>query len=179
MRIYSKTGDGGTTGLVGGARVPKTDLRIRAIGEVDELNAAIGVAASCAGRTHDPDLPTVQSWLFDLGAEVASPSEGPPGRHWASSTATLERSIDLQWEKLPALKNFILPGGCPQAAALHVARGVCRRAEIALFALREQQGVADEILRFINRLSDWLFVCARTANANAGVEETVWRKGDE
>lgn len=174
MRIYTKTGDSGTTGLVGGARVSKSDSRIAAIGDVDELNALIGVA-----RTHgselDTELQRIQNWLFDLGAELATPAESKfanetiVGEH----ARVLEESIDSMNEILSPLKNFILPGGTPVAASLHHARTVCRRAERSVIAFGD---VRPELNRFLNRLSDWLFVAARFENRVRG--DVLWSKSE-
>jgi cob(I)alamin adenosyltransferase len=177
MRIYTKTGDGGETGLCGGVRVPKDHPRIKACGEVDELNAAIGVA-----RSQGPDaaidavLERVQRDLFSLGADLAT--EGPGGsggpRIAAPHVARLEADIDLCDGRLPALRQFILPGGSPLAARLHLARAVCRRAERAVVTLSRSVGVSQDAVHYLNRLSDLLFVLARTANAKAGVADVVW-----
>lgn len=176
MRIYTRTGDEGQTGLIGGARVSKTDARIVAIGEVDELNASIGVAR--AGSSFESKLlDLVQSALFNLGSELAAPSdeemkiEGPS----PDLIARLEESIDAQTDRLPKLRNFILPGGCELAARFHLARSVCRRAERAVLNLHVESPVSAESRQFLNRLSDWLFVAARSANAAAGIEDVVWR----
>lgn len=179
MKIYTRTGDEGTTGLLGGDRIEKRSYRINAIGDIDELNAAIGVAAVGASPLHD-HLVRVQNWLFDLGSEVAAPPGGKfqieaiqePQIEW------LETKID-EWEaELPELKNFILPGGTALAAHLHLARTICRRAERALWHLAETEPVREVSLRFLNRLSDWLFVAARTANATAGVVDVKWQKAE-
>lgn len=177
MRIYSRTGDGGTTGLIGGGRVSKTDARIEAVGHLDELNAALGVS-----RTHPaPELISnalgrLQNLLFDAGAEVAA----PPGSSWARPNIAadhierLEREIDVMTGELPPLKNFILPGGAPLAAALHMARTICRRAERAVLRLHELEPVRDELIQFLNRLSDWLFTAARFANQHAAHQDVIW-----
>ncbi len=180
MKIYTKSGDNGTTGLIGGGRIAKNSVRMAAIGDVDELNAAIGLAR---GREHslpaefESELELIQNWLFDLGAELASPAEhrlqyraiGP------KQIKTLEDSIDNQSDHLEALRNFILPGGSEPAGRLHFARCVCRRAERSILELNEQEPVGTEALIFINRLSDWLFTAARTANSLAGVQDVKWR----
>lgn len=193
MKIYTKTGDKGDTGLVGNARIKKTSTRIKAIGEVDELNAAIGLARtesrsltkggdspehSAQRRPHlDEALATIQSLLFDLGAELAS----LPGAKITfaiideNAAQHLEKSIDEHTANLEPLKNFILPGGCKLAAHLHLARCVCRRAERSVLQLHEQEPIRSEVLVFLNRLSDWLFVAARTANRQAGIEDVAWQ----
>lgn len=178
MKIYTKTGDGGETGLVGGSRISKASGRIAAIGDVDELNAAIGVARCETGTSVlDPMLADVQSTLFDLGAELASLPEGRKAYAALSEEViqVLERSIDVQTEHLPSLKNFILPGGSKLASCLHLARAICRRAERSILELHREEPVRQEVLAYINRLSDWLFVTARTANRVEGVEDVPWQ----
>lgn len=178
MKIYTKTGDRGETGLVGNARIKKTSLRIQAIGDVDELNAAIGLARTQSeGLGLDEQLAWIQSALFDLGAELAS----LPGSKIAyailpeGAAVLLEKSIDAQTAKLEPLKNFILPGGSKLAAHLHLARCVCRRSERSVLQLHESEPVRSDVLVFLNRLSDWLFVAARTANRQSGIEDVAWR----
>jgi cob(I)alamin adenosyltransferase len=176
MKIYTKTGDDGTTGILGGDRVHKTDPRIMAIGDVDELNASIGLA-----RLHsdDPLLAKIQSWLFDVGGTLAAPGDGrwELFGHSATAIGDLEGSIDEQTATLPPLKEFILPGGSQLSASLHFARTVCRRAERSVLAV-DSSNLA-EVLVFLNRLSDWLFVSARTANARASVLDTPWEKTEK
>lgn len=180
MKIYTKTGDRGETGLVGGSRISKASLRISAIGDVDELNGALGlVRLTSAGTELEPILIWLQSALFDYGAELASP---PGGRISfavldAEGAARLEKSIDEQTELLPPLKNFILPGGSPLAAHLHMARSIARRAERSVLSLHQHEPVREELLIFINRVSDWLFTAARTANRLAGTEDVPWKGG--
>jgi len=178
MKIYTKTGDDGTTGLFGGARVKKASLRVDAYGTVDELNASIGVArATKLDAFVDGVLAHVQVDLFTLGAELAT----VPGKEDALSMALvgeedssrLEKAIDEAEKGLPALKNFVLPGGTPQAAALHLARTICRRAERAVLAIDDTQP-RKELVVYLNRLSDLLFVLARRANAQLGVEDVPW-----
>lgn len=177
MRIYTRTGDEGQTGLLGGGRVSKTDARISAIGDVDELNACLGLVRSAAPEFFPDLLSRLQSGLFNLGAELAAPPEGDfhPEGPAPSLTEELERSMDEQTAQLPPLKNFILPGGTETAARLHHARAVCRRAERSVLILHGVSAVSSESRVFINRLSDWLFVTARTANASAGRDDEVWR----
>lgn len=181
MKIYTKTGDDGTTGLLGGSRIGKCSVRIRAIGEVDELNSAIGAARQYSSDDPlDVLLHSIQNWLFDLGSELA----GPPGgkyelaRIGTHQTRVLEESMDAQSKKLPALKAFILPGGAPLAAHLHLARSVCRRAERAVAELHELEAVRGESRALLNRLSDWLFVSARTANHTRNVNDIEWKQSE-
>ncbi|MBI1756595.1 MAG: cob(I)yrinic acid a,c-diamide adenosyltransferase [Fimbriimonas ginsengisoli] len=174
MKIYTRKGDAGRTSLFGGAVTLKTDPRIVAIGEVDELNAAMGLVRTHAGETLAAQIEEVQCQLFELGAQLASPelaglAEG------SGKARTLESWIDAAEQGLPQLKNFILPGGTALAADLHVARAVCRRAERAVFALHDRNPQRADVLAFLNRLSDWLFVVARVANAEAGVPDTIWK----
>lgn len=177
MKIYTKTGDDGTTGLFGGARVSKGDAIVEAYGTVDELNAVIGIArATGLDPFADQVLARVQSDLFTLGAEVAC----VPGEEHKlkmdlieqADGARLEQAIDQAEKDLPPLKNFVLPGGSPQAAALHLARTVARRAERVLIRVPPDERA--EVLIYLNRLSDLLFVLARRANKLAGVEDTPW-----
>ena len=183
MRIYTKTGDGGDTGLFGGGRVPKHDRRVEAYGQVDELNAAIGFALAQEPRTFCRELlETIQKDLFTIGAELATPDAeklakalgGPP--LGPAQVAALEAAIDRYEAQLPPLKQFILPGGVPKGAALHLARTVCRRAERAVVQLHRAQetGGLSSVVPYLNRLSDLLFVLARVANHAAGASEVPW-----
>lgn len=177
MKIYTKTGDTGTTGLSGGDRTSKHSLRIQAIGDVDELNAHLGLC-----RVHGADtifelrIAHIQSRLFDVGAELSCPPDGK--FQFAtldeSEIRMLEESIDVQTAELEPLKQFILPGGSPLAAHFHIARTVCRRAERSLVALNDVEPVRAVVLTYVNRLSDWLFTAARTANLVSGVEDIKW-----
>ncbi len=179
MKIYTKTGDAGETGLFGGARIAKHSLRIAAIGEVDELNACLGLARQHSGETElDESLGHIQAWLFDLGGELACPPGGKFDLHGIHSRQIdyLETSIDRMTVALPELRNFILPGGSPLAAHLHLARGVCRRAERAMLALDESEPLRSDVKVFVNRLSDWLFTAARTANRLADVQDIAWTR---
>ncbi len=179
MRIYTRTGDGGQTGLIGGARVGKDDPVIAVVGSLDETNCALGLArALLGGGPLDATLHRAQSALFEAGAEVACPADSPyfTEAKVDGLTLELEASIDELTAQLPALKNFILPGGAPGAAQLHLARSVCRRAERELVALAQSRPVRAELLAFVNRLSDWLFTAARSANQTAGAVETVWTR---
>jgi cob(I)alamin adenosyltransferase len=176
VKIYTKTGDDGTTGLFGGGRVRKDDPRVESYGTVDELNADIGVARAFGlGKTTDEVLEHVQVDLFALGAELAcvAGKEGklPMTRLEAADAERLEHAIDEAETGLPPLTNFILPGGSQQASALHLARTVCRRAERAVIALGSARG---EIVIYLNRLSDLLFVLARRENHDRGVPDVPW-----
>src|SRR5690606_30530630 len=184
-RIYTRTGDDGTTGLATGARRPKYDLRIEAFGSVDETNACIGLARLHTGNDAalDAMLARVQNDLFDLGADLATPDDGKPLsyeplRIVASQVERLEADIDLLNANLQPLKSFILPGGSPASAALHLARTVSRRAERLMVALARKDGeiVSDDALKYINRLSDLLFVAARAVNNN-GENDVLWVPG--
>ncbi len=179
MKIYTKTGDSGETGLFGGTRVSKASLRVSAYGAVDELNSSLGWARAAA---EEPEilslLHEIQTELFELGSELASTAErkkkgGVPSIDEAQ-VVTLERAID-RWEaELSPLRSFVLPGGSELAARFHVARCVCRRAERALVLLGTQETLRGELLRYLNRLSDLLFVLARYANQAAGVPDIPW-----
>ena len=178
-RIYTRTGDEGETGLFGGGRVAKSDVRVRAYGEVDELNAVLGwvlarLPASESGVRER--LVVVQGDLFALGAHLATPADARSRRHLpplpAERPASFERWIDEAEEELEPLRSFILPGGTEAGAALHLARTVCRRAERAVVALAAGEEVEPGILVYLNRLSDLLFDFARLVNHRAGEPET-------
>lgn len=179
MRIYTRTGDRGETGLVGGGRIAKTSSRIDALGAVDELNAVLGMGRVQAAGDHvevERLLFRTQNQLFDLGSEIATPLEseyfspavGP------EEIAQFESEMDQWTQSLEPLKNFILPGGTALAATLHLARTVCRRAEREALRCRESDPIRDEVLIYLNRLSDWLFVMARWVNAQSGVADVKW-----
>jgi cob(I)alamin adenosyltransferase len=177
-RIYTTTGDDGTTGLIGGKRVPKDALRVEAYGSVDELNAILGVVRSYALPESLPEiLETIQDDLFTIGANLAIP-EGANPAEWNIPPITeaeikfLEKVIDEFDFRLPPLQRFILPGGMPAAAMLHLARTVARRAERACVALSHTEKMAPQIVCYLNRLSDLCFVLARTANKDAGRSES-------
>jgi cob(I)alamin adenosyltransferase len=182
VKIYTKTGDRGETGLFGGARVKKSELRVSAYGEVDELNAAIGmVRAGVEDPQLEGHLGRIQEELFCVGAELATPhgakarSAVPPvEERWI---AALELAIDAWEEELPRLSRFVLPGGTRTAAALHLARCTCRRAERQVVALAAEAEIAPVVLAYLNRLSDFLFVAARLANHRAGRPEVLWDAG--
>lgn len=178
MRLYTKTGDDGTTGLFGGARVRKASTRVGAYGTVDELNAVLGVARSAGlAPATDALLATVQSDLFVLGAELAC----LPGKEDKlkmrlldeADCARLEQAIDASEGPLPPLRSFVLPGGSPQAAALHLARTVCRRAERDVLGI-DGGDVRATLVVYLNRLSDLLFSLARGENVRAGVDDVPW-----
>ena len=177
-KIYTRTGDGGTAGLVDGSRVSKSSLRMNAIGEVDEANAAIGVAiAALGGGETAYQLLSIQNELFDLGADIATPGEVDGAlRIVASQAARLEVEIDEMNDKLDPLTSFILPGGSPAVAALHLARTVVRRAERAAVALNDSEPLNPQLLAYLNRLSDYLFVAARFVALGQG-GDVLWRPG--
>jgi cob(I)alamin adenosyltransferase len=179
-KIYTKTGDDGTTGLFGGGRVAKDSLRIESYGTVDELNSVLGLARALGlGAGHDELVATVQEQLFVLGADLATPHGAmknfPLPRVTPDDVVCLERAIDRLEETLPPLKSFILPGGSQAGAALHVGRTVCRRAERAVVMLaHEEPEIGPLPVQYLNRLSDLLFVLARAANHAVGVSEHPW-----
>jgi cob(I)alamin adenosyltransferase len=179
MKIYTRTGDAGTTGLFGGGRVDKDVARVEAYGSVDELNACLGaVRAALAQSELDAMLAAIQSDLFTLGAELgcAAGKESKLKLRLldADDTARLERHIDETETKLEPLKTFVLPAGSPAAASLHVARTVCRRAERRVISARRDAPIRDEVVHYLNRLSDLLFVLARDANRHAGLSDAPW-----
>lgn len=181
MRIYTKTGDTGETGLFGGGRVPKDDPRVAAYGQVDELAAALGLALALEPPEFARDeLERIQRDLFTLGAELAATDAAAlaralPGEPIGEADVrALERAIDAREPELEPLTRFILPGGTAKAAALHVARTVCRRAERAVVSLTRTTAVSPAILVYLNRLSDLLFVLARAANAQARRPDVQW-----
>ena len=180
MKIYTKTGDQGETGLLGGDRVHKDSVRIEAIGAFDELNAYLGI---CIVNLSDEKLKAqvtrTQNDIFDIGSELACP---PGGKFDLSSVSSkeielLESEIDAMQTELPELKAFILPGGTAAAAHLHFARTLCRRAERRLLTLHRINPLRNELIIYVNRLSDWMFCCARFANYQVGAPEQKWSKG--
>ncbi len=179
MKIYTKAGDGGQTSLLGGKKVSKSALRIAAYGTVDELNSALGALRSHGpGAPLDAFLERVQSDLFRIGAELASADGAPAGnlvRVGDPDVRLIEAEIDRMEAGLAPLKNFILPGGTQAASAAHVARSVCRRAERTVVDLSEKETVRGDIVVYLNRLSDALFVAARAINAAAGAPERTWK----
>lgn len=197
VKIYTRTGDSGKTSLFGGKRVSKSSLRIEAIGTVDELNSAIGVAVaqyqrskinpSTSLRARDQkhrvkiknELEQVQNDLFNIGAILASPSSLPftlNALRLSQRVEQFEKLIDQLAEKLPELRNFILPGGGKIGASLHLARSICRRAERRIVELNKRENVPNDILIYFNRLSDLLFTMARIVNYKEKQKEVVWNK---
>ena len=185
-KIYTRTGDDGTTGLVDGSRVSKTDARLHAIGEVDEANSALGVAIQALeADSGDPELIAglrrIQNDLFDLGADIATPGESfEPSpmelRVVAGQVDWLEAAIDAVNDQLPPLASFILPGGNAAAGHMHMARAITRRAERALVAASRAVGINPQALKYLNRLSDYLFVLCRLINAGRG-GDILWVPG--
>ena len=179
-RIYTRGGDRGETSLGDGTRVEKHDLRVAAYGTVDEANAAIGLARLHAEGGTDETLSRIQNDLFDLGGDLCTPEQEnpkyPPLRMTAGQVERLEREIDALNAELAPLKSFVLPGGSPTAAALHLARTVTRRAEREMTLLAQREAVNPEALRYINRLSDLLFVLARHVNDRGG-GDVLWVPG--
>jgi cob(I)alamin adenosyltransferase len=181
VKLYTKTGDAGSTGLFGGGRVPKSDHRVAAYGDVDELNAAVGLVRSVEPVALAADLlAAVQRDLLAIGGQLASPEPAKVAQALAKAAlgeervSALERAIDQAEAGLEPLAGFILPGGAPKAAAFHLARTVCRRAERSVVTLAGEATVPPIILAYLNRLSDLLFVLARRANAASGVRDVTW-----
>ena len=180
-KIYTRTGDSGTTGLCDGSRVAKDDLRIVALGDVDELNSCIGVLRSQIAvssiedkASWDKSLSLIQHWLFDLGGEVCIPNYNMV---LPVSVEFLENEIDRMNEALPMLKDFILPAGTLSCSYAHQARSVCRRAERSLMTVQSRdQNIQATSLQLLNRLSDWLFVASRTLQRAEGGSEVLWQK---
>ncbi len=183
-RIYTRTGDDGSTGLVGGARTRKNSPRVEAYGDIDELNCLIGICVTLATGEREAGirdkLQLIQNELFDLGSELATPH----GSSWSGMLKTevshverLERWIDELNESLPDLKSFVLPGGTLLNAHLHLARAVCRRAERAIISLDDAERLSEPVIHYVNRLSDLLFVMSRAAAQLAGASEFLWIPG--
>lgn len=179
MRLYTRTGDDGTTGLIGGSRTAKDDLQIDTYGTVDELNAVLGVVRASAEAWLAAMLEPVQDELFIVGSHLAL-AAGQDPREWKlpmlekAMTARLEQQIDAAEHELPKLRQFILPGGTPLAANLHVARTVCRRAERLMVTFARTRAFDPLVVEYLNRLSDWLFAHARLVNHRSGVADVPW-----
>jgi len=184
VKVYTRRGDGGQTDLFGGARVDKDDARVEAYGAVDELNAVIGVAAAASTQEDQRDAcQRIQSELFDLGSHLATPDPAHREKYGLpapseTQVAALETSIDGLEAELEPLTTFVLPGGTPAAAAFHQARTVCRRAERGVVSLARSDDVDPFVLRYLNRLSDLLFVMARVENRRAGEPDVPWAGRD-
>jgi cob(I)alamin adenosyltransferase len=186
-RIYTKTGDAGETGLGDGSRVPKASLRVGVMGSVDEANGVIGIARLSAAVLEDgePDasLSRIQNDLFDLGADLCVPGPDQPGesrlRITPGQVERLEREIDAMNDSLAPLQSFILPGGAASASYLHLARCVVRRAERECWALAADEDVNTDVLKYLNRLSDHLFVMARWINVLTGTGDVLWVPGGQ
>lgn len=181
MKIYTKAGDDGDTGLFAGPRVPKCNSRVEAYGTVDELNAALAAAVLQLEEAElKAQVVSIQHELFSVGAELATPQPAAHGLQFVTEgvISRLERMIDAFEEELPALDRFILPGGTPGAVALHLARTICRRAERRVVQLVLELGgeIAPELIKYLNRLSDLLFVMARVANHRSGAGDVPWEK---
>jgi cob(I)alamin adenosyltransferase len=177
-KIYTRTGDDGTTGLVMGDRRRKDDIRIMAFGDVDECNSIIGIARLHTSGALDEMLSRIQNELFDLGADLATPEgkyEWEPLRIIASQALRLEAEIDVMNEEMSPLTSFILPAGTPAAAYLHLARTVARRAERVMVTLAQNEAISPDCLKYINRLSDFLFCAARFCNKESG--DVLWIPG--
>jgi cob(I)alamin adenosyltransferase len=181
MKIYTRTGDQGDTGLFGGGRVPKHHPRVSAYGDVDELNSLLGVArAASPTELFDPLLESIQRDLFSIGGQLAASDPAPVGRALAKAdlpedrVAEFERIMDQADQELPPLRAFVLPAGTAKAAALHQARTVCRRAERSVVHLAHESRVPTFFIVYLNRLSDLLFTLARLANLRAGVSDVTW-----
>lgn len=183
-RIYTKTGDQGQTSLWGGVRVSKDDMRVEAYGSLDELNSALGVLRSLGpAEGHDELLRSIQNHLFQMGAELAATDRRKLGFATISGDQVtfLEQAIDACEEQLPPLRQFILPGGSELGATCHLARTVCRRAErrVVTLATAVEGAVSGEVIKYLNRLSDLLFVLARLLNQETGAEEEPWSAPDK
>ena len=174
-KIYTRTGDDGTTGLASGERIRKTDPRVAAFGDLDELNSALGLllAEPAVPPAIGASLARIQHELFEIGAELSLPEYRKIG---AEHVAELEHDLDRLNEALPPLEEFVLPGGTRAAAVCHLARTICRRAERSAWAAADVTVLNTELLRYVNRLSDLLFVMARTLARQNGGEETLWRR---
>ncbi|PYZ98467.1 ATP:cob(I)alamin adenosyltransferase [Alteribacter lacisalsi] len=182
MKIYTKKGDQGKTHLIG-RRVAKNHLRVEAYGTVDELNSFIGKAVVSlteqAGKDVREELTEIQQQLFDLGADLANVTENPEYKTKDAYTEILEKAIDTYWAEAPEIKTFVLPGGSQAAADLHVCRTVARRAERNIIAAMEEEDIPSEILKYVNRLSDYLFAAARVVNFREGHKDVLYRSSGD
>lgn len=178
MKVYTKTGDTGTTSLVGGKRVPKDCARLESYGTIDELNAQVGLLLTYVSEPMDREtLIGIQNNLFVIGAQLATEAPQVPSVIITSVDVTkLEQSIDAASEGLPKWRGFTLPGGCRPAALAHVCRTICRRAERRILTLNSSEEVAPELLAYVNRLSDYFYILALRLNFLQGTEEILWHK---
>jgi len=177
MKIYTKTGDDGTTGVQGGKRISKSNLRIKAYGMIDELNATIGLVIS---KKFDDDienlLKNIQNDLFVAGSDLSNPDlKNMKNRITNEMVTNIEKTIDRLENELPPINNFILPGGHEVASLIHISRTIARRAETVVISLNEKEKINDECIKFLNRLSDLLFVIARTINKKNGSNDIIWK----
>ncbi len=180
-KVYTRTGDKGKTSLVGGVRISKSDIRLEAYGTVDELSSHLGLLIAQLGDCADSDtLLRVQNMLFTVCSHLATDQSktplSPSARLSAEEVTFLEQQVDTINALLPEPQGFVLPGGCPSAAQAHICRTVCRRAERRIIALSDTATVDTEILQYMNRLSDYLFVLAKKINFNNGIDEILWQK---
>lgn len=181
LRIYTKTGDKGTTSLIGGTKVPKNDIRIEAYGTVDELNSWIGmINDQLKDPVFQPELKEIQDRLFTIGSSLATDAEKEPKMKLPDlheeDLVFLEKKIDAMTDGLPPMKSFILPGGHPAVSSIHIARCVCRRAErLTVNMMTHELFVDERLIRYLNRLSDYLFTLARFAAQKLGAEEITWK----
>ncbi len=177
MKIYTKTGDDGSTGIQGGKRISKSHIRIQAYGAIDELNAVVGlILSSKFDQELEEMLKKIQNDLFVVGSDLSSPDLSDTKNRVTSEMVTsIENNIDLLEKELPQITNFILPGGHEKASLVHLARTIARRAETQAISLSEQEEINDECKKYLNRLSDLLFVIARTVNKKNGFEDIVWK----
>lgn len=180
MKIYTRTGDKGDTGLLGGTRVPKDHLRIEAYGTVDELNSHLGLLRDMAAPHHGELIAGIQHTLFAIGSRLASSSEEEATKFQVpqvgdAEITALEQAMDAMDKELEPMRNFILPGGHPAVSQAHIARTVCRRAERRVVQLAAQEAIPEAVVRYINRLSDLLFVLARHLGKLHGVPDTPWK----
>ncbi|MBO7471511.1 MAG: cob(I)yrinic acid a,c-diamide adenosyltransferase [Bacteroidaceae bacterium] len=178
MKVYTKTGDAGTTSLVGGKRVPKDCARLESYGTIDELNAHVGLLLIYVSENQDREcLISIQNRLFVVGAQLATEAPNVPSSVITDDDVSiLENNIDKASEGLPRWRGFTLPGGCREAAEAHVCRTVCRRAERRILTLNSEEKVDPQLLKYINRLSDYFYVLALRLNFLHGTEEILWQK---